>query len=41
MNAYRNALQEALLKGYYVPELESLWFRQDNFTRPKFWVFDN
>jgi hypothetical protein len=39
MNYYRNAMQDALLNGYYIPELESLWFREDNFKTPKFFVY--
>jgi hypothetical protein len=40
MNSYRNAMQKALLKGYYIPELESMWSKYDDFKTPKFFVHD-
>lgn len=34
------ALKKAKLAGYYVPELEDCYFRQDNFTIPRWFVYD-
>lgn len=40
MNSYQTALQQALLSGFYVPELMDCYFRHNGFHSPKFFVHD-
>jgi hypothetical protein len=34
MNAYLAAMKAAALAGYYIPEIEIVYCRYDNFTSP-------
>ena len=35
MNAYLAALKAAAMMGYYVPEIEIVYFRYDGFQEPR------
>lgn len=35
MNAYLRALLDAAIAGYYVPEIEVVYLRQDDFMTPR------
>ena len=39
-STYQAALWEAYLAGFYVPELESLYFRHESFQTPHLFVMD-
>lgn len=39
-SAYYLAMREALLAGFYVPELESVYFKHDSFTKPRIFICD-
>ena len=40
MNAYLAAMKAAALAGYYVPEIEIVYLRDDNFSEPRALALD-
>lgn len=40
MNAYLEAMKSAAIAGFYIPEIEVVYFRYDNFQTPRALALD-
>lgn len=38
MNAYLQAMRQAKLDGFHIPEIELVYYRLDNFTTPRYFL---